>query len=80
MDFETLRVIHTLLCGEVSLRRNEFRKEEREFKEWRKGNPNKQDNQAPNYRLMEMLREQWEDAKHASEQFHSVLWSGTGER
>lgn len=76
MDFETLRVIHNLLCAEEHSREEQYRQETKRFAEWVEKHP-KTPGEAPNKVTREIVREQWDAAKHANEQFHSVLWSGT---
>ena len=74
MDFDTLRLIHTLLSGELSERERELEKDGEHYRAWQRKNPTENAEQNPYYKLVNLEREWYDTARKAYDQFHAVKW------
>ena len=74
MDFDTLRLIHTLLAGELTERECDLEKDGERYREWQRQHPEERAEQNPYYKLLILEREWHDTARKAYDQFHAVKW------
>ena len=74
MDVETLRLIHTLLAGELTGREIDLEKDGERYREWNRQHPEEGAEQNPYYKLINLEREWLDTARKAYDQFHAVKW------